>query len=133
MKKRLDLYFLYEGNVIDTKLKLEEINNNQDKMTILVHEVNEDENEMEAIMESRQSSMKITLESRKVESLPANLSNKFAISNDFVFSLRFRLSVIYNHTASSYSFLRINCKNKKNTNRTFIFEKKRFPHIPRES
>ena len=39
----------------------------------------------EAIIESRQSSMKINLESRKVESLPANLSNKFAISKLFRF------------------------------------------------
>ena len=44
-----------------------------------------------AIIESRQSSMKINLESKKVESLPANLSNKFAISNYFVLFLRFRI------------------------------------------
>ena len=121
-KEARGLYFLYEGNVIDTKLKLEEINNNQDKMTILVHEVNEDENEMEEIMETAKNiicpkcgeNCILTLDNYKINLDDCDNGHSF---HDILLS-------DYNAT-QTINQLKIKCKNCKQ-NKTEVYNNKFF-------
>ena len=123
-KEANSLYFLYEGNIIDIQLKLGEINNNKNKMTLLVHEVNEDgdedENKMEKTMETAKNiicpkcgdNCIITLDNYKI-----NLDNC-----DNGHSIHDILLSEYNAT-QTINQLNIKCKNCKQ-NKTEVYNNK---------
>ena len=69
----------------------------------------------ETVTEIRQSNRKITLESKNVEIFPANLSQKNSVIQFLILNI-----------VTLIVLLRINCKDKKNTNRMYFLKKKRF-------